>query len=202
LIGFLVGLAVLDLLVLTAGPVGVTWDEPIYSEAAERVARWLGIVARGDLAQAFDPYAFGISWGLVNEHPPLVRVLNGLGWALTRNVLPVPTSHRVGTMALAALAIGMLVAVTGRQRGLGASLFAGAAVLAMPRLFFHAHLGALDFPHAATWLLATLGFYRAMQSPRWWSPLLIGLGLGLALLTKINAVLLVPFWGIWLLAYR
>ena len=65
----------------------------------------------------------------------------------------------------------------------------------MPRVFFHAHLGVLDFADAATWFLATLTFYYAASSRRWWAPLLAGLGLGLALLTKINAVLLVPYWG-------
>ena len=34
------------------------------------------------------------------------------------------------------------------------------------------------------------------------SPLVVGLALGLAMLTKINAVLLLPFWLIWLLMYR
>ena len=72
----------------------------------------------------------------------------------------------------------------------------------MPRVFFHAHLGASDFAHAATWFLATLAFYHATASRRWWAPLLAGLGLGLALLTKINAVLLIPYWGLWLLLYR
>jgi len=190
------------ILLLTAGDVGVTWDEPIYSEAAERAAHWLSMMTRGESQTAWDARTFGISWGLVNEHPPLVRVLSGLGWALTRGVLPPPTSHRVGALALAALALGVLVAVTIRKRGLSAGLFAGAAVLTMPRLFFHAHLAALDFPLAAVWMLATWAFYGAMQSPRWWSPFLVGGGLGLALLTKINAVLLIPFWGLWLLIYR
>ena len=151
---------------------------------------------------AFEQTAFGVGWGLVNEHPPLVRVLNGLGWAVTRGVLPAPTAHRVGSMALAAFTVGVLAAATARRSGVAAGLFAAAAVVAMPRVFFHAHLGALDFAHAATWFLATLAFYYAASSRRWWAPLLAGLGLGLALLTKINAVLLVPYWGLWLLLYH
>jgi len=196
------GLTVFVALLLTAAPIGVTWDEPIYCEAAERAVGWLGLIARGEVAQAFDPYTFGISWGLVNEHPPLMRVLNGLGWAATRGLLPLPTAHRVGAMLLASVALGVLVGVTGQKRGIWPALFAGAAVLTMPRLFLHAHLAALDFPHAATWILATLAFYAAFQKPRPWSPLLVGVGLGLALLTKINAVLLVPCWGLWLLLYH
>ena len=200
--GFGVSAIVFALLLSTAASIGVTWDEPIYSQAAENAARWFGTLMRGGPAAAFEQTAFGVGWGLVNEHPPLVRVLNGLGWTLTRGVLPVPTAHRVGSMALAALTIGVLAAATARRSGVAAGLFAAAAVLAMPRVFFHAHLGALDFAHAATWFLATLAFYHASSSRRWWAPLLAGLGLGLALLTKINAILLVPYWGLWLLLYR
>ena len=85
------------ILLVTAVDVGVTWDEPIYSEAAERSANWLGLVVRGDLQQAFNPTTFGISWGLVNEHPPLVRVLNGLGWAVAHGVLPLRRRTASGT---------------------------------------------------------------------------------------------------------
>ena len=35
-------LCVLALLLSTAATVGVTWDEPIYSQAAENAARWFG----------------------------------------------------------------------------------------------------------------------------------------------------------------
>jgi 4-amino-4-deoxy-L-arabinose transferase-like glycosyltransferase len=197
-----VSAVVLALLLATAAPIGVTWDEPIYSQAAENAARWFGVLMRGGPAAAFAQTAFGVGWGLVNEHPPLVRVLNGFGWALTRGFLAAPTVHRVGSMLLAALTIGVLAAATARRSGLAAGLFAAAAFVTMPRVFFHAHLGALDFPHAATWFLATLAFYYAASSRRWWAPLLAGLGLGLALLTKINAVLLVPYWGLWLLFYH
>ena len=202
LVGLGVAAVVFVLLLRTAGTVGVTWDEPIYSQAAENAARWFGTLLRGGPGAAFEQTAFGVGWGLVNEHPPLVRVLNGLGWALTRGVLPAPTAHRVGSMALAAFTIGVLAAATARRSGIAAGLFAAAAVVTMPRVFFHAHLGASDFAHAATWFLATLAFYHATGSRRWWAPLLAGLGLGLALLTKINAVLLLPYWTIWLLIYR
>lgn len=189
-------------LLLTTDEIGVTWDEPIYNTTAEAAARWLGLIVRGQFAQAFDPFVFGVSWGLMNEHPPLMRIVNGLGWVLTRNVLPVPVSHRFGALALAALTVGILVAAVARRRGVAAGLFTGAALLTMPRVFFHAHLSALDFPVAAFWLLATLGFYTAVEKPRWWSPLLIGAGLGLALLTKINAVLLIPYWALWILIFQ
>ncbi len=199
-----VGLFTFALLVSTAGSIGVTWDEPIYSEAAERAARWLGLVIRGRLAQAFEPTTFGLSWGLVNEHPPLVRILNGLGWAGTRNWLPAPVSHRVGTMVLAGAVLGALYGFLARQRHPRVALMAVAAWLTMPRLFFHMHLNTLDFPVAAAWILATGLFYVHFRPPRPrpTASLWAGVGLGLTLLTKITGVLLVPFWGMWLLLYR
>jgi len=202
LVGIGSAAATLLLLLLTNRAIGVTWDEPVYNTTAEAAARWLGLIARGELSQAFDPFTFGVSWGLANEHPPLMRMVNGLGWALTRDLLPVPTSHRFGGLVLAALAIGTLVTAQARLHGLAVGLFTGAILLTMPRVFFHAHLAALDFPLAALWLLATLGFYTATTNPRWWSPLMMGTGLGLALLTKINAVLLIPYWALWLFVFR
>ncbi|MEM4724818.1 MAG: hypothetical protein QXP01_07380, partial [Candidatus Hadarchaeum sp.] len=134
--------AILTFLVLlfTTPEIGVTWDEPIYNTTAEAAARWLGLIVRGQLAEAFDPFVFGVSWGLMNEHPPLMRVVNGLGWVLTRHILPVPVSHRFGALMLAALTTGILVAAVARRRGVMIGLFTGAALLTMPRVFFHAHL--------------------------------------------------------------
>ena len=87
-LGVLTAVAVLVLLLATAASISVTWDEPIYSQAAENAARWFGVLPHGGPRAAFAQTAFGVGWGLVNEHPPLVRVLNGLGWALTHGLPP------------------------------------------------------------------------------------------------------------------
>lgn len=210
--GLIASLVVFILLLASADNVGVVWDEPIYSEASERAARWLGLLLRGEVAAMFDPYTFGIAWGLVSEHPPLLRVVNGLGWALVQDWLPAPLSHRFGSLVLASLATGAVVGVTFARRGARVALFAGAALLAMPRLFLHMHLGVLDFPLAAIWIIGTLIFYGEMDRIRrrdahtiWQlfrSTAVVGFWIGLGLLTKINAVLLLPYWGLWLLGYR
>ena len=129
-------------------PIGVIWDEPIYSQAAENAVHWFGVLMHGGPAAAFAQTAFGVGWGLVNEHPPLVRVLNGFGWALTSGFLPCRPCIASG----ACCSPRSLSACWPRQRrdapGLAAGLFAAAAVVTMPRVFFHAHVGALDFAHA------------------------------------------------------
>jgi 4-amino-4-deoxy-L-arabinose transferase-like glycosyltransferase len=211
--GLVAGLSTFLLLLATSGPVGVTWDEPIYSEATERAAHWLSLIVRGEFQQAVDPYTFGISWGLANEHPPLLRFINGIGWMLTHSWLPTPLSHRIGSIGLAAVTVGTVVGITAYWRGLAAALFASAALLAMPRLFLHMHLTTLDFPLAAIWIMGTLLFFSEMKKMALYSPasswrpslpgaFVVGAWIGLGLLTKINAVLLLPFWGLWILLYR
>jgi hypothetical protein len=212
-IAAIIAVFVFTLLLSSAGSIGLTWDEPINMETGERAARWLGLFAQGKVSEAFEPIPFGLAWGLNNEHPPLTRVVTGLGWAATRTFLPLPTSQRVGAMALNAFCLALIALLTARQRGWPTALFAVGAVLSMPRLFFHAHLAAIDFPLAAVWMVATLVFHHQITllhrqssrlglAPVLKATLMIGIWLGLALLTKINAVLLLPYWFAWLLCYR
>ena len=46
-----VSAVVLALLLATAATISVTWDEPIYSQAAENAARWFGTLLRGGPAR-------------------------------------------------------------------------------------------------------------------------------------------------------
>jgi len=209
-LGLAVALIATILLFLTAGDVGVTWDEPIYIETGLRAVHWLGLILRGDIQQAFEPVTFGVSWGLNHEHPPLMRLVWGMGWVITRGFVSPPLAHRVGAILFAGVGLGAMAVLIAQERGPRIALFAAAALFTAPRAFFHAHLAALDFPLAVMWILTTLVFYRIMKTPSeqrtLWTllrrSLILGGLLGLALLTKINAVLLMPFWALWLLWHR
>ena len=198
------------LLFLTVQDVSITWDEPIYIETGERAAHWLGLVLRGDWKTAMDPVVFGISWGLNHEHPPLMRVVWGLAWVATRDFLPPPLAHRVGSLLFSALGLGLITTLIARERGPTIALVSLGAILTMPRAFFHAHLTALDYPIAIMWMITSLVFHRVMKTPphqrTLWTllrrSLILGGLLGLALLTKVNAVLLMPFWALWILWHR
>lgn len=210
----LLTVAIFALLFSSESQIGLTWDEPIYMTAGEQAIHWLGLIAKGQTGEAFQDVPFGTGWGLVNEHPPLTRIFTGVGWWATHGLLSLPTSQRVGAMALSAMMLALITVLTARQRGWAVGLFSLAALLSMPRLFFHAHLAAIDFPIAAMWMLATLLFYRStlavaqeerFRHYRWHllrAALVVGIGLGVALLTKINAVLLLPYWLLWLLCNR
>lgn len=142
------------------------------------------------------------------EHPPLGRWLLGIASVSGEpfEILfkgPDPTGSYVLAGRLApALAFGGLVAMIagigiarfGRPAGLAAAF----SLTAMPRVFAHAHLGALDTFLAFTWTAALLAGNRAVRSRR---PALAMIGAGvvwsLALLTKIHAWFLLPILGAW-----
>jgi 4-amino-4-deoxy-L-arabinose transferase-like glycosyltransferase len=142
------------------------------------------------------------------EHPPLGRWLLGIASMLgeTFEVLlkgPDPTGYYVlaGRLAPAlafGLLVGILTAVAGRLWGLAAGMSAGFALVTMPRVFAHAHLGALDTFLAFFWTMALLAGERALRSQR---PVLAMMAAGavwsLALLTKIHAWFLLPLLGLW-----
>ena len=64
LVGLGVAAVVFVLLLSTATSVGVTWDEPIYSQAAENAARWFGTLLRGGAVRRSSrpPLAWGGGW--------------------------------------------------------------------------------------------------------------------------------------------
>ena len=139
------------------------------------------------------------------EHPPLGRWLLGIASKLgeTFEVLlaggPDPTGLYVRSGRLApafcfAWLVWLVARESGRRQGVVGAYASGLALMAMPRVFAHAHLGALDLMIAAFWTDAYLRAERALDSPRPIRSLAwAGLSLGLALLTKIQAWLLPPF---------
>jgi len=172
---------------------------------------WFSLVLQGDFTGAADPYNFGIGWGLAHEAPPLIRIISGLGWSLAHEWLPLPTAHRVGNMAWAAILFSLLIFLISHQRNLRIALFAALILFTMPRVFYHAHLGTLDFALAGIWTLGSILFYQQIQLLAQGTntqfgkiihrSFVIGTWAALTLLTKINGVLLAPFWLIWLVIY-
>jgi 4-amino-4-deoxy-L-arabinose transferase-like glycosyltransferase len=142
------------------------------------------------------------------EHPPLGRWLLGIASTLGEpfEVLwkgPDPTGQYVLAGRLApALAFSLLAGtvshVAGRRWRLASGMAAGFALVAMPRVFAHAHLAALDTFLSLFWTWAVLAGERAIASRR---PIFAMAAAGavwsLALLTKIHAWFLLPILGAW-----
>ena len=104
------------------------------------------------------------------EHPPLGRWLLGIASTLGEpfEVIwkgPDPTGQYVlaGRLAPAvsfAVLVGVVTLVAGRRWGFAAGVAAGFALVAMPRVFAHAHLAALDTFLSLFWTLALVAGER------------------------------------------
>jgi 4-amino-4-deoxy-L-arabinose transferase-like glycosyltransferase len=195
LMGLLSGAAVL---VTLDGP-GLTVDEPLDVRPGRTYVKTL--LSQG--SRFFEPAVVERVFRDNAEHPPLGRWLLGIASILGEpfEVLwkgPDPTGHYVlaGRLAPAlafAVLAGVVTHVAALRWGLAAGLSAGFSLLAMPRVFAHAHLAALDTVLSLTWMLALLASERAIRAQR---PILAmggaGLVWALALLTKIHAWFLLP----------
>jgi len=200
-LAILLSVLVFMLLVATSPKIGLTWDEPDYIAAAEAYMDWFGQVFTRP-GEAFREYAIAQAWSVNKEHPPLDKVWSGVFWVLTRNLTDDLTAHRIGNMLLVAILAGLLYLLVAENYGRTAGLASVAALMSMPRFFFHSHLAALDVPAAFSVFVVTFVFWKTLERKGWaWSALL-GLVWGLALATKINAIFLPITLGIWWLIAR
>jgi 4-amino-4-deoxy-L-arabinose transferase-like glycosyltransferase len=207
-LGLAAGLIAAALTLATLRGPGLTIDEPLdvrpgrdYVSLLTRAG--LGFLDRDNVDRLFRDNA---------EHPPLGRWLLGIAskafepfeiWLFG----PDPTglyvlSGRVAPALAFAALVALVTAEAARRWGTAAGVVAGWSLIAMPRVFAHAHLGALDTFITFFWTLAMLTAARAVDSRRP-PPAMAAAGLlwGLALLTKIHAWFLPPLVLAWAL-YR
>jgi hypothetical protein len=143
-----------------------------------------------------------------NGHPPFYALLGLGGWAVSRQVLPPPGSYRFGPAALFALTTGAVYALMVRHYGRSAALMASLGLLAMPRVFAHAHLASYDAPTLCLWFLAVAAFLRCTGPPPdagrapWYWTLAFGVAWGCAAATKFTGWFLPVPLALWALCYR
>lgn len=200
-----VGLAAFLCVVATLWAPGLTVDEPLDVQPGREYVRLLGRTGWS----FFTPEVIDRTYFDNKEHPPLGRWLLGLSSrvvepieVLLRGRDPVGIYVRSGRLAPAA-AFGVLVGLIAwevRRWGVAAMAGAGLGLLLMPRVFAHAHLGALDTFVALFWTWALLAARRAVETRRPVRAMAAaGLIWGLALLTKIHAWLLIPLVASWVM---
>ncbi len=136
-----------------------------------------------------------------SQHPPLAKEMmalslswwgdNPLGWRMSAVLC--------GSLALTLIAY-LIFRVT---RRLGVALGMAALLLLDPFLVVHARMGLLETPLLAFLLLASWAAYEFVTAPRATSLYAWGGMLGLALATKLNALVFFPiawlliFWILW-----
>ncbi|MBN2083636.1 MAG: glycosyltransferase family 39 protein [Anaerolineales bacterium] len=191
----------LVLLVATEPKIGLTWDEPDYIVASEAYTSWFGKLITQPAA-ALSKEGIDESWSSNHEHPPLDKIWSGIVWSGARFVFNDLTAHRLGNMILVSVMAGLLFLLMAESYGQAAGFAAAAALLTLPRFFFHAHLAALDVPAACAIFFVTFLFWKTKENLSWKWTVLLGLVWGLAFATKINAVFLPPTLFLWALLFR
>lgn len=155
---------------------------------------------------------FNDTAGYNPDHPPLGRICLGVVHQVVKNAAPGSATGLV-SIAAARVASGLAFAATlflitcyvARKVNLTAGIAAGTALLMMPRVVGHAHLGSLEtfigFFYTATILAAGRTADKGHRSDTA-RVILAGILMGLALLTKIQAIFLPAAIVPWLLLTR
>jgi 4-amino-4-deoxy-L-arabinose transferase-like glycosyltransferase len=200
-IALLLGGLTAVLLTATAPRIGLTWDEPAYIAGADAIAGWFGSLVRHPV-QAFQSETIARYWAVNHEHPPVSKIWTGLVWLAAAPVFDDLTAHRLGAILLVAFLVAWLYLLVAPAYGQTAGLFAAAALLSMPRFFFHAHLVALDVPVAVGAFAVAFLFWKTVDRQEWWWGVVLGVVWGLAVATKLNGVFIPLALVIWGLVFR
>jgi hypothetical protein len=196
-----VGVLTATLLIATAGDIGITWDEPAYIAASGSYNAWfhqLIFGPHGVLNQSVVDHA----WIVNSEHPPLDKTVSGLVWLAARHIFDDLLAHRLTNILLISITVAMLYQMMALELGQVAGWATVAALLLMPRFFFHAHLASLDVPAACMIVIVTYVFWQTKESARFRHTLLLAVVFGLAIATKVNAAFVLPTLFLWVLLFR
>ena len=189
------------ILTVTSPNIGVTWDEPVFTEAAQSYAKWIYMLAK-EPARALNSATIDTYWIIQNDHPPLGKVWPGLVWLASRHVFTDLTAIRFGPILLTALLVALLYLMIAGTYGKAAGLFASVALMCLPRFFFHAHVIALDVPVAVASFALTFLFWKTVDRKSWTWGLLWGLVWGLAVAIKPNGVFTPIALVVWFAIFR
>jgi len=208
-IGLALAVITLAAIVATLADAGITWDEPLYIKASRGYMTWLGLLKRailqGDLSEPFSDVAI-VRWWVQDPtlelHPPLGKFLSGLAWVILRGALGDIAAHRFSNAVLFSLLVAMVFWMVASAYDITSGIFAALSLVLMPRMFFHAHLANIDTTVAITWFAAMLLFWKYESRPGWLGVLVIGIAYGLALGTKLNAIVMPGVWSVWILLFR
>ena len=207
-VGTFMGLAGTILVLVTMDAPGLTIDEPINVGHGKRMV-WM--LSHANPAVPNESLADRIEglWGNAHEHPPLSRFLVGVAHHLFDGHPDDPNSFvpLLGRPA-SAVAYGLILflvtiwawsfgeRIAGQFNGVVAGISAGLLTLALPRLFGHAHFASPEVISAAAILAALMAGGWALDRMKTSRPLATlfalswaGLWVGIALLTKLTAVL-------------
>ncbi|OGG11440.1 hypothetical protein A2Z00_05670 [Candidatus Gottesmanbacteria bacterium RBG_13_45_10] len=188
--GILLALCFSIIMIATYKDYGITWDEPVYVRKATLYMEW---ITRPSLS------TIDFHWNIWDMHPPLTKILGGITsyiFSTKLQLANIDTTYRMGTVALVFLVTYVMYLYMVRRYGTFVALFTTTSFFFLPRVFYEAHIGGLDYTVTALSVLTIMSFIEGYRDRRWfWASAIF---LGLAHLTKIQGFFLyVPIVITW-----
>ncbi|HDZ90046.1 MAG TPA: phospholipid carrier-dependent glycosyltransferase [Deltaproteobacteria bacterium] len=180
---------------LTLDDYGITWDEGSYVIAGRTYLQWLDSPS----IETIDRF-----WSLNHEHPPLVKVMVAATGRLFGSIPFLPGSEipafRSAILIFVFVLTYALFSFASELYGRGIGILVALSFFFLPRVFFHSHLAALDYPLTALWFLVVYLYWKGME--RGWGWIVsASVLLGLALLIKLTALFIyIPLVLCWIMA--
>ena len=188
-------LALCTIVLATLDDYGIIWDEPTRTVSGHDHFLWFRDLPRS--LKRIDGY-----WQSGKEHPPLGTLVGGFTEEVLcdrHGLVERFKAFRLQTLLYVFILNFALFAWVREYWGRATAFVAVLSFFFLPRAFFHAHLGALDYPMTAMWVATAYAFWKGLTAPRWM--LAASALLGLALLTKVNAfflwALLLAWFAVW-----
>jgi len=199
LIAAALGVVAVAAVMLTYHGIGYSWDEAYYRAPAQMTVEWLGAFS-SERAWAASPEAINRYWRGernigVSELPSVVKWAMGLSWMMTHDWWGDQRALRFPAALAFGVSVFFVYLLTLNSYRRRAAVIAACAFMTMPCVFGHAHVGATETIANAALLAAIYCFFRGLKSA-WWA-IVFGVAYGIALDTKINAVLLAPVLLMW-----
>jgi len=187
-----------SIVLFTLDDYGITWDEGTYFEAGASYFEWL----KSPSIETIDRYWSFEAIG--NEHPPFSPLLGETTRYLFQkklNWLNRISAFRASTLLFTFFLTLALFLFVSKLYGKKIAFIVTLSFFFLPRIFFHSHLAALDYPAAAMWFLVVYAYWRGVKDQKWifYSSIL----LGFALLTKLNNYFIyIPILFYWILCFN
>lgn len=179
----------------TLNQYGITWDEGSYILAGEAYTQWL----EKPSSHSIDKY-----WKINHEHPPLYKIVGGISSHLLFKKLGLMdrvAAFRISTLLFVFVLTYSLFCFSSELYGSKVALIVVLSFFFLPRIFFHSHLAALDYPVTAMWFLVIYSYWKGSKGGWKWV-IFASVMLGFALLTKLNTIFLyIPIILCWFIFY-
>ncbi len=194
----LLALAYVAILWMSAPAVGFTRDEGYYFKAAQEYAGWWDVLFSSNFFDAFKDQTIRKYFEYNHEHPPLVKLSQGITYIVFSEWLGVATpsqGFRIAGFVFGGLSVWWTYRLGRELFNPQVGLLGAALLVTIPRYFYDAHLACFDIAITAMWTGSLMAYVPALTAPperRWRTAIWAAFFWGLALSTKLNAFFL-PF---------